>query len=47
MNKIALIIHLSKSNYEICTTMYAKVNLKHKIYALKYKGSVVCGAVVL
>jgi hypothetical protein len=47
MNKRTLIIHLSKCNYKTCTTVYAKVKLKPKIYALKYNSSGVCGAVVL
>jgi hypothetical protein len=44
MNKMTLIIHLSKRKYKICTTVYAKVKLKHKVYALKYDGSGVCSA---
>jgi hypothetical protein len=47
MNKMTLIIHLSKCNYKICTTLYAEVKLRYKVYALTYNGSGVCGAVVL
>jgi hypothetical protein len=46
MNKRTLIIHLSKCSYKICATLYAKVKIKHKIYALTYKGSGVCCAVL-
>jgi hypothetical protein len=30
VNKMTLIIHLSKYNYKICTTVVCKVKLKYK-----------------